>query len=125
MPPLTFPDQTYAESLTLDGSGRTIRLLWSPSETDDVTAVWPPEERILYASAAVINGIPSIGTPMRTRRDTVRWADTLDRPAALDPAIVIPEFGPVIRDDVVEQLTATEPALARSAARSSSASTGA
>ncbi|MFE6752586.1 alkyl sulfatase dimerization domain-containing protein [Streptomyces sp. NPDC057684] len=110
-PPLTFPDQTYTESLTLGGTCRAVRLLWAPSETDDVTAVWLPGERILYASAAVINGIPNIGTPMRTLRDTVRWADTLDRLAALDPAVVIPEFGPVIRDGAVEQLTATAAAL--------------
>ncbi|MFD4651315.1 MBL fold metallo-hydrolase [Streptomyces sp. NPDC057717] len=90
-PPLTFPDQTCTESLTLGGTGRSVGLLWSPSETDDVTAVWLPGERILYASAVVINGIPNIGTPMRTLRDTVRRADTLDRLAALDPAIAIPE----------------------------------
>lgn len=110
-PPLTFPDRTYRDALTLETSGRTVRLLWAPSETDDVTAVWLPSERVLYASAAVINGIPNIGTPMRTMRDTVRWADTLDRLAALEPAIMIPEFGPVIRDNPVEQLTITAAAL--------------
>lgn len=109
-PPLTFPDQTYGESLTLDGIERTVRLLWAPSETDDVTALWLPEERILYASAAVINGIPNIGTPMRTLRYTVRWADTLDRLAALEPSVVIPEFGPVLEDGA-HQLTATAAAL--------------
>lgn len=111
VPPLTFPDQTYRESLTLGSTGRTIRLLWAPSETDDVTAVWLPEERILYGSAAVINGIPNIGTPMRTMRNAGRWADTLDRLAALDPAILIPEFGDVVRDDPAGQLTATAAAL--------------
>lgn len=111
VPPLTFPDQTYGDSLTLGSTGRTVRLLWAPSETDDVTAVWLPRERILYGSAAVINGIPNIGTPMRTMRDTVRWADTLDRLAALEPATVIPEFGPVIREGGTEQLTATAAAL--------------
>ncbi|MDQ8703586.1 alkyl sulfatase dimerization domain-containing protein [Streptomyces sp. LHD-70] len=110
-PPLTFPDQTYTESLTLGSTGRTVRLLWAPSETDDVTAVWLPRERILYASAAVISGIPNIGTPMRTLRDPVRWADTLDRLAALRPALVIPEFGPVIREGAAGQLTATAAAL--------------
>jgi alkyl sulfatase BDS1-like metallo-beta-lactamase superfamily hydrolase len=111
MPPLTFPDRTYRESLTLETTGRTIRLLWAPSETDDVTAVWLPQDRILYASASVINGIPNIGTPMRTMRDTVRWAETLDRLAALNPAVVIPEFGGVIRVNPVEQLTMTAAAL--------------
>ncbi|MET8468553.1 alkyl sulfatase dimerization domain-containing protein [Streptomyces sp. NPDC006422] len=111
VPPLTFPDITYRESLTLGSTGRTVRLLWAPSETDDVTAVWLPDERTLYGSAAVINGIPNIGTPMRTMRDTVRWADTLDRLAALEPAVVIPEFGPVVREGGAEQLTATAAAL--------------
>ena len=111
VPPLTFPDRTYRESLTVESTGRTVRLLWAPSETDDVTAVWLPQDRILYASAAVINGIPNIGTPMRTMRDTVRWADTLDRLAALDPAIVIPEFGEILQDDPARQLTATAAAL--------------
>ncbi|MGI5472853.1 alkyl sulfatase dimerization domain-containing protein [Streptomyces sp. CA-132043] len=110
-PPLTFPDRTFTESLTLDATGRAVRLLWAPSETDDALVVWLPEERILYAGAAVINGIPNIGTPMRTMRDTTRWADTLDRLAALDPTLVIPEFGPAIRDGAVEQLTATAAAL--------------
>ncbi|WP_020663064.1 alkyl sulfatase dimerization domain-containing protein [Amycolatopsis benzoatilytica] len=107
-PPLTFPHQTYREAMTLN---RTVRLLWAPSETDDVTAVWLPEQRVLYGSAAVINGIPNIGTPMRTMRDTVRWADTLDRLAELRPSLLVPEFGPVVRDDPVGQLTATAAAL--------------
>ncbi|WP_409180035.1 alkyl sulfatase dimerization domain-containing protein [Amycolatopsis sp. VS8301801F10] len=107
-PPVTFPDQTYREALTL---APDVRLLWAPSETDDVTAVWLPAQRILYGSAAVINGIPNIGTPMRTMRDTVRWADTLDRLAALNPAVLVPEFGPVVREDPVRQLTLTAAAL--------------
>ncbi|MDI3386236.1 alkyl sulfatase dimerization domain-containing protein [Streptomyces sp. B-S-A8] len=110
-PPLTFPDQTYTDSLTLGSTGRTVRLLWAPSETDDVTAVWLPGERILYASAAVISGIPNVGTPMRTLRDPARWADTLDRLAALGPETVIPEFGPVLREGGAAQLTATAAAL--------------
>lgn len=109
--PLTFPNQTYREALTLETGDRTIRLLWAPSETDDVTAVWLPTERILYASASVINGIPNIGTPMRTVRYTVRWADTLDWLSSLEPAVMIPEFGSVIHENPVEQLSTTAAAL--------------
>lgn len=107
-PPITFPDQTYSEALTLDPR---VRLLWAPSETDDVTAVWLPQDKILYGSAAIIESIPNIGTPLRTMRDTVRWADTLDRLAALDPAIVVPEFGQVRTEDIQHVLTATSAAL--------------
>lgn len=110
-PPLTLPDLTYSESLTLGSTGRPVQLFWAPSETDDVTAVWLPQERLLYGSAAVIESIPNIGTPLRTLRDPVRWADTLDRMAALRPETVVPEFGRVRRDDVQEMLTGTARAL--------------
>lgn len=111
VPALTFPDQTYRDAMTLGGPSRQVRLLWAPSETDDVTAVWLPHERILYGSAAVIDSIPNIGTPMRTMRDAVRWANTLDSLAALNPAVLIPEFGSVIHDVGAEQLAATAAAL--------------
>jgi alkyl sulfatase BDS1-like metallo-beta-lactamase superfamily hydrolase len=75
--------------------------------------VWLPGERVLYGSAAVVGALPNVGTPMRTLRDPVRWAETLDRLLALEPEIVIPEFGRITRDrDVVRQwFTAAASAL--------------
>lgn len=107
-PRLTMPDRTYDTALTLCPD---VRLLHAPSETDDVTAVWLPERRVLYGSAAVIKSIPNVGTPLRTLRDPVRWADTLDRLAALEPRVVVPEFGPVRRGADIASLTATAAAL--------------
>ncbi|MEU5979803.1 alkyl sulfatase dimerization domain-containing protein [Streptomyces sp. NPDC047315] len=99
LPPLTFPDLTYSDSYTVHaGSGRAVQLLWAPSETDDTTAVWLPEEKVLYGSAALIAALPNVGTPLRTLRDPVRWADTLDRLLALGPEVVVPEFGRTTRD---------------------------
>jgi alkyl sulfatase BDS1-like metallo-beta-lactamase superfamily hydrolase len=109
--PLTFPDQTYREALTIGGPLRQVQLHWAPSETDDVTAVWLPRDRILYGSAAVLPSIPNIGTPLRTMRDPVRWADTLDRLAALLPSLLIPEFRDPLREDINEMLTTTAQAL--------------
>ncbi|WP_037577474.1 alkyl sulfatase dimerization domain-containing protein [Phaeacidiphilus oryzae] len=112
--PLTFPDQEYEGSLTLHAEGgRTVRLLSAPSETDDVTAVWLPEERLLYGSAAVIHSVPNVGTPLRTQRDPVRWADTLDRLADLRPAVLVPEFGRVLEDpgEIRRMLTGSAAAL--------------
>jgi alkyl sulfatase BDS1-like metallo-beta-lactamase superfamily hydrolase len=104
-PPLTFPDVTYRDAYTVyAGPERTVRLLAAPSETDDTTAVWLPVERLLYGSAAVVAALPNVGTPMRTLRDPVRWADTLDRLLALEPRIVVPEFGRIARDpDVIRE----------------------
>src|SRR5690606_31531253 len=75
------------------------------SETDDALAVWVPHARILYGGPAVIDAIPNIGTPLRTMRDTVRWADTLERLAALRPRLVVREFGPSIEgEEAVQQV---------------------
>jgi alkyl sulfatase BDS1-like metallo-beta-lactamase superfamily hydrolase len=97
--PLTYPDVTYAGSCTIyAGPQWTIKLIAAPSETDDATAIWLPEAKVLYGGAAVIEAIPNVGTPMRTLRDTVRWADTLDRLAALGARVMVPEFGPIVSD---------------------------
>lgn len=97
------PEQVYSHQLVLGGDDRRVHLIWAPSETDDVTAVWVPHARILYGSAAVIDSIPNIGTPFRTMRDTLRWADTLDRLRDLRPLKVVREFGPSIEGEETVQ----------------------
>lgn len=94
----TMPDLAYEERLEIDGGDRRVVLLAAPSETDDTTAVWLPQERFLYGSAAVISSIPNVGTPLRTWRDPVRWAETLERLHALGPTTVLGEFGPPVTD---------------------------
>ena len=82
-----------------------MELLWAPSETDDCLAVWHPGQRILSGGPAVIDFIPNLGTPFRTQRDAVRWADTLDRLAALEPERVVREFGePLVGQAQVQQV---------------------
>jgi alkyl sulfatase BDS1-like metallo-beta-lactamase superfamily hydrolase len=94
----TMPDLAYEERLVIDGGDRQVVLLAAPSETDDTTAVWLPAERFLYGSAAVVSSIPNVGTPLRTWRDPMRWADTLERLHALGPTTVLGEFGPPVAD---------------------------
>ncbi len=114
---ITDPTETFSDSLTLSpregAPGRKVELLWAPSETDDALALWLPDERLLYGGAAVIASIPNVGTPLRTLRDTVRWAETLERLADLEPAIVIREFGPAIEpaEEAQRILRATAEAL--------------
>lgn len=92
--PAPMPTETFAEQLLIgDPHGEHVQLLWAPSETDDSLALWHPGRRILYGGPAVIDSIPNLGTPFRTQRDAVRWADTLDRLAALQPDLVVREFG--------------------------------
>ncbi len=102
--PAHFPSETFEQSLVLgDPAGRHVELLWTPSETDDCIAVWFPAERILYGGPAVIDSIPNLGTPFRTQRDVVRWADTLDRMAVLKPALLVREFGPPLEGEAQVQ----------------------
>jgi uncharacterized sulfatase len=110
---MTLPTETFAESLTLGTGDRRVQLLWAPSETDDAIALWLPDARLLYGGAAVTPSIPNVGTPLRTLRDAVRWADTLDRLASLEPEIVVMEFGPTIegRERIQRVLTSTAAAL--------------
>jgi alkyl sulfatase BDS1-like metallo-beta-lactamase superfamily hydrolase len=107
------PTETFDERLILSESPR-VELFWAPSETDDALAVWLPDTRTLYAGAALpLDGIPNVGTPLRTQRLTVRWADTLDRLVALRPERLIIEFGPIIEGEatIAERLTTTSRAL--------------
>jgi uncharacterized sulfatase len=110
---LTDPTETFSESLTLTTAGRTVQLLWAPSETDDAIALWLPDDRVLYGGAAVIQSIPNVGTPLRSLRDTVRWAETLEQLAALGAEIVIREFGAPIegRAEIQRVLGKTAEAL--------------
>jgi len=107
------PTETFDDRLRIGGGEQRIELRWAPSETDDAIALWSPSQRVLYGGAALIDSIPNIGTPFRTMRDTVRWADTLDALAALGARKAVREFGATLEgeDEVRHVLTHTARAL--------------
>ncbi|MEZ5649510.1 MAG: alkyl sulfatase dimerization domain-containing protein [Burkholderiaceae bacterium] len=104
----------FHDRLALVDGARRVELLWVPAETDDTIAMWLPDDRVLYAGAAFPGTtIPNIGTPLRTQRFTVRWAESLERMAALGAQCLVQEFGPVIEgeDAVRERLLDTAQVL--------------
>ncbi len=107
------PTLTYDDKLVLHGSERHVVLLHAPSETDDGTAVWIPDVRTLYGSNAFIKTCPNVGSPYRIYRDPIRWAQTLERFAELDPLVLMPEFGKPLTDaaEIREALTVPARAL--------------
>lgn len=107
------PVETFSDHMTLVEGSRRVELIWAPSETDDALAVWLPDDGLLCGGAATPGfTIPNIGTPLRSQRLTVRWADTLDRLAALGATQLMTEFGPLVSgDDVNHQLSSTAEAL--------------
>ena len=110
---LNMPRETFQTALRLGDARRQIQILWAPSETDDALVGWLPKERLLYGGAAITPSIPNVGTPLRSLRDPVRWADTLERLAALQPEIVVMEFGPSLEgaEKIQEVLLGTAAAL--------------
>ena len=111
--PMHDPTETFGERLVIGSGEQRVELLWAPSETDDAIAVWHPGQRLLYGGPALLDSISNIGTPFRTLRDTVRWADTLEAMAALRPVTAVREFGPAIagEDEVQRVLLHTARAL--------------
>jgi uncharacterized sulfatase len=107
------PTETFADRMLLVDGARRVELIWSPSEVDDALAVWLPDDGLLCGGAATPGfTIPNVGTPLRTQRLTVRWAETLDRLAALAPQRLLTEFGPLIEGDAIaHQLAETARAL--------------
>ncbi|MBC8363610.1 MAG: MBL fold metallo-hydrolase [Actinobacteria bacterium] len=108
------PTETFADSLVVVTGGRTVEVRWAPSETDDAIAVWFPDDGLLYGGPATPgDAIPNIGTPLRTQRFTIRWADTLDALAALGADTLVTEFGPVVQgaQEVHHRLSHTAEAL--------------
>ena len=98
------PTETFADSFTLQGGSRRVELLWVPSEVDDAIAVWLPDDGVVIGGAATPGlSIPNIGTPLRTQRFTIRWADSLDRIRALGAGVLVTEFGPLVEGDEVER----------------------
>ena len=108
------PTETFEDSMTVVEGSRPVEATWVPSEVDDSIALWFPEDGLLYGGAATPGDtIPNIGTPLRTQRFTIRWADSLDRMLALEPQVLVTEFGPVIDDPAAirERLGKTAEAL--------------
>lgn len=105
--------ETFADTMTVVAGPRRVELIWAPSEVDDALAVWLPDDEMLFGGAATPGfTIPNIGTPLRTQRLTIRWAETLERLAELGATKLVTEFGPMVEGDAVnEQLLATAQAL--------------
>ena len=91
------PTETFADTMELVSGSRRVELLWAPSEVDDALAVWFPDDGLLCGGAATPGiSIPNIGTPLRTQRFTIRWAETLDRLDALGAETLMTEFGQLV-----------------------------
>ncbi len=83
------PTVTFSDTLLIDGGDLTLRLLHTPGHTEDHVSVWIPELRLLLAGDAAEHPFPFVEEAEAL--PTLRAS--LERLAALNPAMVIPCHG--------------------------------
>ena len=110
-----FPDQTYAERLTVSVGGLTFLLRHGKGETDDHTWVFCPDNRLLCTGDLFIWAIPNAGNPQKVQRYVKEWAEALREMIALEPEILCPGHGvPIIGADRARQALEDTAALLES-----------
>lgn len=86
-------DITFDKEYTLDLGGVTARILaMGANHTRGDTAVFVPQDAVLFSGDIAMKGIPSFASPYST---VSHWLVSLDTLDALKPKIVVPSHGPI------------------------------
>ncbi len=94
--PVIMPTITVSDRLTLRRGKRLIDIRSvGPGHSQADLIVHLPAERIVIAGDLVIAPVPLAGLKSSIRG----WASALDRIRALQPAVIVPGHGPILRDD--------------------------
>jgi len=101
------PTRTFDDRLELEIAGIRLEVVHVPSETDDQSVVWLPDEKVLI-SADAIQGMtfPNIYALRGTQfRNPMQWAKGIDRLREFEAEILIPHHGPTVEGaDAVEEV---------------------
>ncbi|MAF47453.1 MAG: MBL fold metallo-hydrolase [Rhodospirillaceae bacterium] len=92
------PTRTFDDRLELEIAGVRIEVVHVPSETDDQSVVWLPDEKVLI-SADAIQGMtfPNVYALRGTQfRNPMQWAKGLDCLRDFKADILIPHHGPTV-----------------------------
>lgn len=99
-----YPDETYADTRTLDVGGLEVRLRHEKGETDDATVAWFPSLRVLCTGDLFIWSSPNAGNPQKVQRFPREWAAALRRMAQLGAEYLLPGHGlPVVGGERIAQ----------------------
>lgn len=99
IPGLTYPDVSFADTLTLALGDRGVQVRWlGGGHTQGDAAVWLPEEKVLFAGDLVeARAAPYMGDAL-----VAEWqAGTLDLIESLGAEALVPGRGPALRGDEV------------------------
>jgi alkyl sulfatase BDS1-like metallo-beta-lactamase superfamily hydrolase len=104
-----YPDQTYADTLSLDVGGRRFELHHARGETDDHTWTWIPDAKVLCTGDMFIWASPNAGNPQKVQRYPLEWAAALREMLELDAEWLLPGHGFLVQgaDRVRQALTDT------------------
>jgi cyclase len=88
---IRLPVITFTEELTLYMESHTIRLILMPGHTPFETAVWVPEERMVFTSDNVVTkGMPFFGHSL-----PYEWLNSLEHLEELDFDYLVPGHGEI------------------------------
>jgi cyclase len=93
---LAMPDCLLEAETVFDLGGVQAEILFTPGHTKANLSVWIETERVLFVGDCVISEyLPNLdaGCPQLW----ARWQESLDRIAALQPEVIVPGHGPVLR----------------------------
>lgn len=101
IPGLTYPNVAFADSLRLDVGGREVQLLHlGRGHTAGDTAVWVPEEHVLFAGDLVeARAAPYMGDAYVKEWSTT----TLDQVETLAPQTIVPGRGPAAGPEAIAE----------------------
>ena len=104
IPGLTHPSMAFADQLTLFLGDRQVQLLYlGRGHTAGDTAVWLPDERVLFAGDLVeARAAPYMGDAFIAEWSTT----TLDRVEELGAATIVPGRGPAAGDEAITETRA-------------------
>ena len=96
------PDATFDEALTIDLGGRVaeVRFLGRGNTAGD-TVVWLPKERVLAAGDLVVHPVPYLGGGF-----PAEFVRTLGRLVELDPLLIVPGHGELLRGTAYPRMIA-------------------
>jgi glyoxylase-like metal-dependent hydrolase (beta-lactamase superfamily II) len=93
---IVLPTITFDDRLTLYCGNRTIDIRYlGRGHTSGDIVVNLPNERVVVAGDLVMSPVPYVGSPQSHPGD---WSRTLEKLLALDPAIIVPGHGEILRD---------------------------
>lgn len=90
----TYPTRTYRDSLTLDLGGHIVRLSEITGDASHSTMAFLPAERLLLTGDALVAPV----TWTQQGYCISPWIESLHRMAALNPRLIVPGHGPLMRD---------------------------